>query len=150
MLREYYRSHIDPVGRIIAEELSKLKDEEKLVKRRLPQTLVMEELEKPRQAYIFKRGLYKNRGENVNPATPAVLPPDGKGGAAQPAWACAVACFQPASVDRARRWSTASGSSISESESSGRPRTSAPGASSPRIPSSSIISPPSWSTANGT
>ena len=79
VLREYYRSHIDPVGRIIAEELSKLKDEEKLVKRRLPQTLVMEELEKPRQAYIFKRGLYKNRGENVNPATPAVLPPMAKG-----------------------------------------------------------------------
>ena len=79
VLREYYRSHIDPVGRIVAEELSKLKDEEKLVKQRLPQTLVMEELEKPRQAYIFKRGLYKVRGENVNPATPAVLPPMAKG-----------------------------------------------------------------------
>ncbi len=75
VLREYYRSHIDPIGRIVAEELSKLKDEEKLVKARLPQTLVMEELEKPRQAYIFKRGLYKSRGENVSPATPAVLPP---------------------------------------------------------------------------
>ena len=78
VLREYYRSHIDPVGRIIAQELAKLKDEEKLVKRRLPQTLVMEELEKPRQAYIFKRGLYKIRGDNVNPATPAVLPPMAK------------------------------------------------------------------------
>jgi hypothetical protein len=79
VLREYYRSHIDPVGHIIAEELSQLKDEEKVVKRRLPQTLVMEELEKPRQAYIFQRGLYKNRGENVNPATPAVLPRMAKG-----------------------------------------------------------------------
>ena len=79
VLRDYYRSHIDPVGRIIAEELSKFQDEEKLVKRRLPQTLVMEELEKPRQAFIFKRGLYKARGENVNPATPAVLPPLAKG-----------------------------------------------------------------------
>ena len=79
VVREYYRSHIDPVGRIIAEELSKFKEEEKLVKRRLPQTLVMEELEKPRQAYIFKRGLYKIRGDNVNPATPAVLPPMAKG-----------------------------------------------------------------------
>ena len=79
VLREFYRSHIDPVGRIVAEELSKLKDEEKLVKQRLPKTLVMEELEKPRQAYVFKRGLYKNRGENVEPATPAVLPPMAKG-----------------------------------------------------------------------
>jgi hypothetical protein len=75
VLREYYRSHIDPVGRIVAEELAQLKDEEKLVKQRLPQTLVMEELEKPRQAYIFQRGLYKNRGGNVSPASPAVLPP---------------------------------------------------------------------------
>jgi hypothetical protein len=79
VLREYYRSHIDPVGRIIAEELSKLKDEERQLKRAIPQTLVMEELEKPRQAYIFKRGLYKNRGDNVASATPAVLPPMAKG-----------------------------------------------------------------------
>jgi hypothetical protein len=41
----------------------------------MPQTLVMEELEKPRQAYIFLRGLYKNRGEEVSPATPQALPP---------------------------------------------------------------------------
>ena len=79
VLRRFYRSRIDPLGRIVAEELSKLKDEEKLVKQRLPKTLVMEELEKPRQAYVFKRGLYKNRGENVQPATPAVLPPMPKG-----------------------------------------------------------------------
>ncbi|QJW98398.1 PSD1 and planctomycete cytochrome C domain-containing protein [Frigoriglobus tundricola] len=74
VLRDYFRSHIDPVGRIIAEELARLKDEEKELKRQMPQTLVMEELEEARQAYIFIRGLYKNRGENVPPATPAVLP----------------------------------------------------------------------------
>ena len=75
MLREYFRSHIDSVGRVLAEEIAKLKDEEKELKRQMPETLVMEELEKPRQAYIFLRGLYKNRGENVDPGTPAVLPP---------------------------------------------------------------------------
>jgi hypothetical protein len=78
VLRDYYRAHIDPIGRVIAEELSKLKLEEKQLKREMPETLVMEELDKARQAYIFKRGLYKNRGENVDPATPAVLPPMGK------------------------------------------------------------------------
>jgi hypothetical protein len=40
--------------------------------------MVMEELDKPRQAYIFGRGLYKNRGENVSSASPAVLPPMAK------------------------------------------------------------------------
>src|SRR5262249_14547191 len=78
VLREYYHSHIDPIGRVIAEELSKLKDEEKQLKREIPETLVMEELEKPRQAYVFVRGLYKNRGENIEPTTPAVLPPMAK------------------------------------------------------------------------
>jgi hypothetical protein len=75
VLREYYRTHIDPIGRVLAEELAKLKDEEKQIKRQMPQTLVMEELDKARQAYIFKRGLYKNRGENVQATTPAVFPP---------------------------------------------------------------------------
>lgn len=78
VLREYFRTHIDPVGRVLAEEFAKLKEEEKQFKRKIPQTLVMEEMEKPRQTYIFKRGLYKNRGENVQAATPAVLPPMAK------------------------------------------------------------------------
>src|SRR5207244_6533961 len=75
VLREHFRSHIDPVGRVLAEELAKLKDEEKQLKREIPETLVMEELEKPRDAYVFIRGLYKNHGEKVGPATPGVLPP---------------------------------------------------------------------------
>ena len=75
VLRDYYRANIDPVGRVIAEEIAKLKDEERDLKRQMPETLVMEELEKPRQAYIFVRGLYKSRGENVDPGTPGVLPP---------------------------------------------------------------------------
>jgi hypothetical protein len=69
---------LDPVGRIIAEELAKLKDEERELKRQMPETLVMEELETPRQAYVFLRGLYKNRGEDVSPATPQALPPMAK------------------------------------------------------------------------
>jgi hypothetical protein len=75
VLRDHFRSRIEPVGRIVAEELAKLKDEERELKRQMPETLVMEELETPRQAYIFIRGLYKNRGEDVNPGSPAVLPP---------------------------------------------------------------------------
>src|SRR5262249_22313244 len=60
-------------------ELDRLKGEEKQLKRQIPETLVMEELEKPRPAYVFLRGLYKNRGERVSPMTPAVLPPLAKG-----------------------------------------------------------------------
>src|SRR5439155_718374 len=35
VLREYFRSHIDPIGRILAEELTKLKDEERQLKREI-------------------------------------------------------------------------------------------------------------------
>jgi hypothetical protein len=78
VLRDHFRSRIDPVGRLLAEELTKLKDEERQFKRQMPETLVMEELDTPRQAYVFIRGLYKNRGEAVSPATPQVLPPMAK------------------------------------------------------------------------
>src|SRR5262249_33643413 len=78
-LREHFRARIDPVGRLIAEEPARLKDEERLLKGQMPETLVMEELDKPRQAYVFIRGLYKNRGEAVSSATPMALPPMAKG-----------------------------------------------------------------------
>ena len=74
-IRDYYRSTVDPVGRLIAAEIAKLKDDERDLKRQMPETLVMEELATPRQAYIFVRGLYKNRGEDVDAGTPGVLPP---------------------------------------------------------------------------
>lgn len=74
VLRDYYRSKIDPVGRVVYEEMQKLKDEEKKIKKELPETLVMEEREKPREAFIFKRGLYKSKGPVVSTNTPEVLP----------------------------------------------------------------------------
>lgn len=75
VLRDYYRAKIDPIGRVLNEELQKLKDEERQIKKEIPETLVMEERDKnPRQAYIFKRGLYKNKGENVTTNTPGALP----------------------------------------------------------------------------
>jgi hypothetical protein len=79
VLREYFRTHMDPVGLLIAEEVARLKDEERQLKKEMPATLVMQEQDKPRPAYVFKRGLYKNHGETVTAATPAVLPPLARG-----------------------------------------------------------------------
>jgi hypothetical protein len=76
--RDHPRSRLDPVGRLLAEELANLKDEERQLRREMPSTLVMEELDTPRQAYIFLRGLYKARGEDVSPAPPQALPPMAK------------------------------------------------------------------------
>lgn len=41
----------------------------------IPSTMVMAEMEKPRDTYILKRGDYQLRGDKVEPNTPAVLPP---------------------------------------------------------------------------
>ncbi|MFN0206691.1 MAG: DUF1553 domain-containing protein [Planctomycetota bacterium] len=73
-IREYYRTRVDTVGRVIFDELERARDEERKLKREIPETLVMAEREKPRESYIFKRGVYKNKGEKVEPGTPAVLP----------------------------------------------------------------------------
>jgi hypothetical protein len=51
-----------------------LKEKADLVKV-IPTTMVMAELEKPRETVILGRGDYRNRGEKVTPGVPAILPP---------------------------------------------------------------------------
>lgn len=41
----------------------------------LPTVMVMQELEKPRDAFVLTRGVYDRPGEKVNRGVPAVLPP---------------------------------------------------------------------------
>lgn len=75
VIRDHFRRNLSVVGRALAEELKRAKDEESKLKRAIPETMVMEELEKPRQTFIFKRGQYKQHGDPVSAATPAALPP---------------------------------------------------------------------------
>ncbi|MBL9203353.1 MAG: PSD1 domain-containing protein, partial [Opitutaceae bacterium] len=42
---------------------------------RLVTTLVMQELPKPRESFLFIKGDFTRRGETVTPGTPAILPP---------------------------------------------------------------------------
>ena len=41
----------------------------------IPTVMVMKESEKPRDAFVLRRGAYNAPGEKVNPGVPAVLPP---------------------------------------------------------------------------
>lgn len=41
----------------------------------IPSTLVMEEMDPPRETFLLVRGDFRNKGEKVNPGTPAFLPP---------------------------------------------------------------------------
>jgi uncharacterized protein DUF1553/uncharacterized protein DUF1549/cytochrome c/concanavalin A-like lectin/glucanase superfamily protein len=73
-LRKYYLHRFDPkyVEMTAAEEA--LRVEEKDLRASLPTTLVFREREKPREAFVLKRGDYDKRGEKVERATPAALP----------------------------------------------------------------------------
>ena len=42
---------------------------------KIPTTLIMEELDPPRDTYVLVRGDFRNRGERVEPGTPSFLPP---------------------------------------------------------------------------
>ena len=55
-------------------ELARLEEERRKYLSTVPTVMVMQELARPRQAYVLKRGAYDAHGEEVSPAVPAALP----------------------------------------------------------------------------
>ena len=87
-IRDYYRKNISPdktlnenTKRAFAElqtlfaDLSEVQGKRDTLDASLTTTLVMQEREEPRGAYVLARGEYQNREEQVYPQTPSVLPP---------------------------------------------------------------------------
>ncbi len=74
VIRDYFRRRISTIDHVLADELDRLKDEQAQLKKQIPESLVMDEMDKPRQAYVFKRGQYKYKTEKVSANTPLVLP----------------------------------------------------------------------------
>ncbi len=75
-VRKFYRENIDTVGKILFAEKEKLERELRTLERKMPEALVMKDLEKDkmRQTHLFIRGEYKNKGEKVEAGVPSVLP----------------------------------------------------------------------------
>jgi mono/diheme cytochrome c family protein len=86
-IRDYYRGNVTPdktvnenVQRAFADlkalfaDLAEVQQKRDTLDAELTTTLVMEEREEPRGAYVLARGEYQNRREQVYPQTPAVLP----------------------------------------------------------------------------
>src|SRR5262249_58413958 len=55
--------------------LDALRKERAEVRSRVPTTMVMQEMTKPRDTFILTRGAYDRPGEKVRPDVPSVLPP---------------------------------------------------------------------------
>jgi hypothetical protein len=75
-IEDYYLRYVAPGNvRQQYKELLNLREESKRLEKEILTTMVMEELEKPRDTFVLARGDYRNRTEKVEPGTPAVLPP---------------------------------------------------------------------------
>ena len=86
-IRDYYRNNVTPdktvnenVKRAFADlkarftDLAEVRQKRNTLDASLTTTLVMEERQEPRGAYVLARGEYQHREEQVYPQTPSVLP----------------------------------------------------------------------------
>jgi hypothetical protein len=78
-MREYYIANAYEPARATFEpflkQIADVKKERDMLDNSVAATMVMQDMEKPRGAFILKRGQYDQRGDPVQPALPAVLPP---------------------------------------------------------------------------
>ena len=75
-IREYFLTFAAPDAlRSSYAELTALRLQKSDLDRAIPTTMVMAEMEKPRDTFVLARGDYRNQTEKVQPGVPAVLPP---------------------------------------------------------------------------
>ena len=75
-LRDYYLTYRAPESlRSLYTQLKDLKKQREDLERTVTTTMVMAEMEKPRETFVLGRGDYRNKTDKVGPGTPAVLPP---------------------------------------------------------------------------
>lgn len=75
-LRDYYLTYAVPEPyRTINGQLRTLVRRKEAMERAVPTTMVMQEMDKPRDTFVLTRGDYRNQTEKVTPAVPAALPP---------------------------------------------------------------------------
>lgn len=79
LIREYFLEHAYTKTRAVFdplhEQLSPLKKKLEELDKAIPATLVSQDLAKPREAFVLKRGEYDKPAEKVTREVPAVLPP---------------------------------------------------------------------------
>jgi len=74
-IRQHYREKVSPIYRKLKDAVAQARKERDDFDRQIPSTMVMAELEKPRDTFVRMRGAYDQLGEKVSAGTPAALPP---------------------------------------------------------------------------
>ncbi len=73
-LHKFYLEYFSEGYKEVNKKLQAFQGQKKKIENSTPTTLVMEERKTPRGAYVLERGQYDQRGEKVEPSTPAFLP----------------------------------------------------------------------------
>ncbi len=74
-LRDWFLRNHSREGTAVLEKIQAVADEQSRIESEIPGTMVMEERATRRPTYVLRRGQYDQKGEEVQPGVPAVLPP---------------------------------------------------------------------------
>jgi hypothetical protein len=74
-IRSYYRSNVSTAGKALAAKGVALRRDRSLIESKIPTVMVMQEMSRPRDTFILKRGQYDQKGDRVTAIIPASLPP---------------------------------------------------------------------------
>jgi mono/diheme cytochrome c family protein len=74
-LRTYYRDNVSPRIKELKDQLSATKKSREKLDKAIPTSMVMQEMDKPRDTFMLVRGQYDKHGEQVSPGVPEALPP---------------------------------------------------------------------------
>ncbi len=74
-LQKFYRESQAPEFAEAATKVAEIRKTREKLEREIPNTMVMSEMEKPRDTFIKVRGAYDENGAKVVPAAPGFLPP---------------------------------------------------------------------------
>ena len=72
-LKKYYRMTFVPEVEKLDEDLRGKRDELTKLEEQIPSTMVMQEMEKPRDTFVLVRGNFQQKGEKVSPGIPKSL-----------------------------------------------------------------------------
>jgi hypothetical protein len=78
-LRSYYRANLSREVGPLRDELARLRQARAELEKRIPTTMVMVEMDRPRDTFLLVRGQYDKLGAKVTADVPASMPPLPKG-----------------------------------------------------------------------